>query len=154
MSRTQLKKLDLFDDFEGLENDTPQKLYDLEIVNGLSGLDEPTQAKGTGISPFVKKAAIFGGGVYVFYKVLAMYQLSNEVATVVDSVKFKLDKKDGGLLISCSCSVDNPTNQSVSIGRPVVTLKVGGLSFATIPSPQTYRIRELSRSSIGTYDFL
>lgn len=150
MSRTQLKKIDLFDDFDAPKQ---SRVYNLEVVNGLAGLDEPTQARGAGISPFVKKAAILAVGVYGFYKVLEMNQLANEASTSVDNVKFKLDEEKDGLIISCACSVVNPTQASVTIGRPVVTLKVGGLAFATLPSTEHYKIIPLGKSSIGTYDF-
>lgn len=105
------------------------------------------------LNPQVKTLLYVGGGTYAAYKTLAMYQLSDEVSTVVDKVSFKLDKKNLGIEITCACSVDNPTNESVSISRPTVTLKIAGTGFATKPSTEKYTIQALSRSSVGSYSF-
>lgn len=105
------------------------------------------------IPPQVSSFLLIGSATYLAYKMLAMYQLSNEVSTTVDKVSFKLDTKDLGLQISVACSVDNPTNESVNISRPVVTLKIAGTGFATQPNSERYTIRPLSRSSVGTYSF-
>lgn len=105
------------------------------------------------LNPQVKALLLLGGGTYVGYQTLAMYQLSEEVSTVVDKVSFKLDKDNLGIEITCACSVDNPTNNSVKISRPVVTLKIAGTGFATKPSAEKYTINPLSRSSVGSYSF-
>jgi hypothetical protein len=97
---------------------------------------------------------VVGGAVVVGVKLFQAQRLSAK--SVVRTLNPRIHKADlQGLALRMEIVVDNPTNASLRVSKPVVTLMTGGRFVASSPpSNQTYEIRPLASTQMDTIEIV
>lgn len=93
--------------------------------------------------------AAAGGGLYWLSRLLSAKQMSDK--SVVRIYRPRISKTNVyGVTLAMDVGVDNPTDKSVVITMPVITLTSSGKYLAsTTPSRQTFRIEPLSQTMVN-----
>jgi hypothetical protein len=93
-----------------------------------------------------------GGALLWVSRMLSAKQMSEN--SVVRILRPRISKTNWyGVSISLDVAVDNPTNKSVTITSPVITLSSSGQHLAsTPPTRNTFRIEALSQSMLNSVE--
>ena len=103
----------------------------------------------------MNKVLIFtaaGGALLWVSRMLSAKQMSEN--SVVRILRPRISRTNWyGVTISLDVAVDNPTNKSVTITSPVITLSSSGQHLAsTSPTRNTFRIEALSQSMLNSVE--
>ena len=92
---------------------------------------------------------LIGGLLYLGSRAFSAKKLSDK--SVVRTLNPRIQKITmAGLIIATDIRVDNPTNASVQVTKPVITLSSGGNYVASsVPSRDQFTIAPLSQTSLG-----
>ena len=93
-----------------------------------------------------------GGALLWVSRMLSAKQMSEN--SVVRILRPRISRTNWyGITISLDVAVDNPTNKSVTITSPVITLSSSGQHLAsTPPTRNTFRIEALSQSMLNSVE--
>ncbi|REJ62120.1 MAG: hypothetical protein DWQ21_07315 [Bacteroidetes bacterium] len=93
-----------------------------------------------------------GGALLWVSRMLSAKQMSEN--SVIRILRPRVSKTNlYGLTIALDVAVDNPTNKSVTITSPVITLSSNGAHLAsTPPTRNTFRIEALSQSMLNSVE--
>ncbi len=93
---------------------------------------------------------LVSGVVVYFSRLLSAKSVSDK--SLVQTINPRILKIDNsGLTVQTEIVVDNPSNRSLRLSKPVVTLSTQGEYLASsVPEAKTYEIQPLSRTSLET----
>jgi hypothetical protein len=93
---------------------------------------------------------IIGGLLYLGSRVMSAKKLSDK--SVVRTLNPRIATISfSGITLSTDVYVDNPTNGSVQVSKPVITFTSGGKYIASsVPTRQMFTIAPMSQTSLGT----
>jgi hypothetical protein len=93
---------------------------------------------------------LLGGLLYLGSKLWSAKKIGDK--SIVRTQKPRISKISlAGLTVATDLYVDNPTNGTVRVSKPVVTFSSGGNYIASsVPSQDMFEIKPLSQSSLGT----
>jgi len=100
------------------------------------------------------KVGIVGGLLFGVYKLFQMKNVSDKVVTSLHNPRIHtVDLR--GLVLRTEINVDNPTNGSVNITKPVITLlSKGKYITSTRPEDKNITIKPLTTSQIDTIEIV
>ena len=95
---------------------------------------------------------ITGTLLYLGFKAFGLNRFN--VYSVVRTLNPRITKVTlAGLSLATDISIDNPTNTSLKVSKPVVTITTGGkYAASSVPSSETFNIAPQVRSSLGTIE--
>lgn len=93
---------------------------------------------------------LIGGLLYLGSRVLGAKRLSDR--SVVRTLNARVARVSlQGITLAADIFIDNPTNTSVKVTKPVVTVTTNGKYIASsVPTRDQYTIAPLSQTSLGT----
>jgi hypothetical protein len=93
---------------------------------------------------------LLGGLLYLGSRLWSAKKIGDK--SIVRTQKPRISKISlAGLTVATDLYVDNPTNSTVRVSKPVVTFSSGGNYIASsVPSQDMFDIEPLSQSSLGT----
>lgn len=95
---------------------------------------------------------ITGTLLYLGFKAFGLNRFN--VYSVVRTLNPRITKVTlTGLSLAADISIDNPTNTSLKVSKPVVTITTGGkFAASSVPSTETFTIAPQTRSALGTIE--
>ena len=95
---------------------------------------------------------IFGALAYGVYRLFGMKQISEKVVTHLSKPRVhKVDLR--GIVLRTEIKIDNPTRNSMTITKPVITLSTGGKYItSTKPEQKQVEIKPMGTSTIDTIE--
>lgn len=95
---------------------------------------------------------LIGGLLYLGSKALSAKKLSDK--SIVRTRNPRIAKINlSGIRLATDLFIDNPTNNSIQITKPVITFTSGGKYIASsIPSKEQFTISAMNQTSLGTIE--